>query len=161
LTHRSDQVSKEPLKVMAFTTLPPELRSLCRRLTSTEPDHLPPLLPILLKDTLRCQELLSAPQDAKGGQSASEIAVLVHKLKTQVLALLNGRSAQGRFAGAALAKAIIEVGGWECLRSSEPWVRAMLSIIQVSAHHLFVLSKEYTLTGNRKEIRQLPRIYAL
>ena len=116
----------------SFVSLPPELRSLCRRLTSTNAEQLPPLLPVLLRDVLRCQEPLSSAQDVKSSERTSEVAVLVHTLKTKVLALLNGRSVQGHFVGAALAKAVVEAGGWECLRTCEPWVRALLSILQVS-----------------------------
>ncbi|KAI1212952.1 uncharacterized protein F4807DRAFT_305639 [Annulohypoxylon truncatum] len=115
---------------MAFASLPPELRSLCRRLTATKVEQLPSLLPSLLKDLLRCQEPLSRPQEAKTSESSSESTVLVHKLKTQISALLNSRNVQGRFVGVALVKCVIETGGWECLRTSELWVRGILSILQ-------------------------------
>lgn len=117
---------------MAFSALPPELRSLCRRLTSTKAERLPALLPSLLKDILRCQEPLSKPQEAKSSEGSTESAVLVHKLKTQISTLLNSRTAQGRFVGVALVKAVMETGGWECLRTSESWVRGLLSVLQVS-----------------------------
>ncbi|KAK7756122.1 hypothetical protein SLS62_001714 [Diatrype stigma] len=116
---------------MAFVALPPELRSLCRRLTSTDVELLPPLLPALLKDIVRCQEPLSRAHDVKGGEKASEATVLVNTLKTKILALLNGRTIRGHFVGAALVKAVIEAGGWECLRTCEPWVRALISILQI------------------------------
>ncbi|KAI1414676.1 hypothetical protein F5Y13DRAFT_197221 [Hypoxylon sp. FL1857] len=115
---------------MAFATLPPELRNLCRRLTATKAEQLPALLPSLLKDLLRCQEPLSKPQEAKGSESSSESAMLVHKLKTQISALLNSRTTQGRFVGVALVKAVIETGGWECLRTSGPWVSGLLTVLQ-------------------------------
>ncbi|KAI1766358.1 hypothetical protein GGR53DRAFT_486472 [Hypoxylon sp. FL1150] len=115
---------------MVFSALPPELRSLCRRLTSAETDQLPALLPSLLKDLLRCQEPLSRPQEAKASEGSSESAVLVHKLKTRISALLNGRTTQGRFVGTALVKAAVETGGWECLRTSKSWVQGLLSVLQ-------------------------------
>ncbi|KAI1777904.1 hypothetical protein F4818DRAFT_328982 [Hypoxylon cercidicola] len=115
---------------MAFAALPPELRSLCRRLTSTEAEQLPALLPSLLKDLLRCQEPLSKPQEAKTSESSSESAVLVHKLKTRISALLGSRTTQGRFVGISLVKATVETGGWECFRTSKQWVQALLSILQ-------------------------------
>ncbi|KAI0115053.1 rRNA processing/ribosome biogenesis-domain-containing protein [Daldinia grandis] len=115
---------------MAFSALPPELRSLCRRLTATKVEQLPALLPSLLRDLLRCKEPLSRPHEAKASDSSSESTVLVHKLKTQISALLNSRTSQGRFVGVALVKAVVEAGGWECLRTSEPWVRGLLSILQ-------------------------------
>lgn len=57
--------------------------------------------------------------------------MLVHKLKTIITTLLNGKSAAGRFTGVTLVKAVVDVGGWECLRESGPWVRSLLSILQV------------------------------
>lgn len=116
---------------MALASLPPELQSICRRLTSTKVEQLPPLLPILLKDVARCQEPLSRPLEPKVSETCPEAAKLVHQLKTQINTLLNGRTSQGRFVGAALVKSVVESGGWECLRASDPWVRSLISIIKV------------------------------
>ncbi|KAI0486664.1 rRNA processing/ribosome biogenesis-domain-containing protein [Xylaria cf. heliscus] len=115
---------------MALVSLPPELRSICRRLTSTKIEQLPPLLPALLRDVGRCRETLSRPLEPKSSEGSPEAAILVHSLKTQITTLLNGRTSQGRFVGAAMVKAVVENGGWECLRASEPWVRGLISIIQ-------------------------------
>ncbi|KAI0460661.1 rRNA processing/ribosome biogenesis-domain-containing protein [Xylaria acuta] len=115
---------------MALVSLPPELRSICRRLTSNKIEQLLPLLPALLKDIGRCRETLCRPLEPKSSESSPEAAVLVHGLKTQITTLLNGRTSQGRFVGAALVKAVVENGGWECLRASEPWVRGLIFIIQ-------------------------------
>ncbi|KAI0014081.1 hypothetical protein F4779DRAFT_560664, partial [Xylariaceae sp. FL0662B] len=116
---------------MTFAALPPELRSICRRLTSAKVEQLPSLLPSLLKDLMRCQEPLSRPQEAKSSENSPESAAfLVNKLKTRISALLVGKTVQGRFAGAALVKVVIEAGGWECLRTSKSWVLGLLSILQ-------------------------------
>ncbi|KAI1164053.1 rRNA processing/ribosome biogenesis-domain-containing protein [Nemania serpens] len=115
---------------MALVSLPPELQSICRRLTSTKVEQLPTLLPTLLKDVARCQEPLSRPLEPKASESSPEAAKLVHQLKTQITTLLNGRTSQGRFVGAALAKSVVESGGWECLRASDLWVRSLISIIK-------------------------------
>ncbi|KAI0426719.1 rRNA processing/ribosome biogenesis-domain-containing protein [Xylaria sp. FL1042] len=131
---------------MALVTLPPELRSICRRLTSTKVEQLPPIVLILLKDVERCQEPLSQPLEP-----SSEVSGLVHKLKTQITSLLNGRTCQGRFVGAALVKAVVESGGWECLRASGPWVNGLISAMQKKdpavAKELYVvtLTKIFTL----------------
>lgn len=117
---------------MTSIALPAELRSLCRTLTASKPEALLSLLPSLLEDILRCEVPLSKPQESKGVDSTPEASALVHKLKTQITTLLQGRSAAGRFVGVALAKAVVESGGWESLRSTEPWVRGLLSILQVS-----------------------------
>lgn len=127
---------------MALVSLPPELRSICRRLTSTKVEQLPPLLPILLKDVGRCQAPLSRPLEPKASESSPEAALLVHTLKTQINTLLNGRTSQGHFVGAALVKTVVETGGWECLRASDPWVRGLISAIKVRFKTLLKLEAE-------------------
>lgn len=114
-------------------SLPPELRILCLRLTSTPPKDLPNLTPTLVQYVLQCQIPLSNPSVNSGKADASQSAVLVHKLKTQLTTLLNCKSAEGRFAAIVLIKVVIEVGGWEILRDAGSWVRGMLSVLGVRA----------------------------
>ncbi|KAM0324355.1 hypothetical protein ACHAQA_008136 [Verticillium albo-atrum] len=111
-------------------SLPPDLRVLCRRLTSTPPAQLPHSIPAFIGHVVRCRDILSTPHDPKAKDGANEAYMLVHKLKTIITTLLNGKSSAGRFTGVTLVKAVIDVGGWECLRESGPWVRSLLSIIQ-------------------------------
>lgn len=103
---------------------------LCRRLTSTPHSQLPHSIPSLVKLVLRCKDVLSSPQDPK---AKTDTPVLVHTLKTIITKLLEGKNAAQRFTGAVLAKAVIDVGGWECLRESGPWARLLLAIIQVGS----------------------------
>lgn len=114
-------------------SLPPELRLLCQQLTSSaiSPARLAQSSHVLTQHVLQCAGPLSAPQDQKIRDSSSESTVLVHKLKNAVKTLLNDRDHRRRFTGVVLVKAIVDVGGWECLRSSEPWVRGLLAVIQV------------------------------
>ncbi|OAA58555.1 hypothetical protein SPI_06628 [Niveomyces insectorum RCEF 264] len=102
---------------------PPDLRVVCRKLAAAAPADLPGLCPSLVNHILRCSGPLSASVEQHSKNNASEVSGLVHKLKTQVSTLIQARNAQGRFAGMVLAKAIIDVGGWECLRTSEPWTQ--------------------------------------
>lgn len=111
--------------------LPPDLRVLCRKLTSIPQPQLPHALPSLTGHVIRCRDVLSAPQDQKSKDDASQGAQLVHKLRTSITTLLNGRSREGRFAAVCLVKAVVDVGGWEMLRVCEPWVRGLLAIVQV------------------------------
>ncbi|KUJ19927.1 uncharacterized protein LY89DRAFT_716405 [Mollisia scopiformis] len=133
-------------------SLPPELRVLCFLLSSTAVSDLPRLTPTLLSYVLRCQVPLSMPAVATGKAEASSSAVLVHKLKTQLSTLLNGKSTEGRFTAVVLIKAVVEIGGWEILNASESWVRGLLSILgkpdAVSTKELAIvtLSKLYTMT---------------
>lgn len=114
-------------------SLPPELRALCFRLSNTPTSDLPRLTPTLLRHVSRCQVALSSPAGnaGKADSSASSVQVQVHKLKTQLSTLLNGKSPEGRFSAVVLIKAVVEVGGWEVLRGAEPWVRGLLSILGV------------------------------
>ncbi|PKS10204.1 hypothetical protein jhhlp_001954 [Lomentospora prolificans] len=113
-------------------SLPPDLRVLCHQLTSStiSPARLAQSAHVLTNHVLQCAEALSAPQDSKLRDNASEAAVLVHKLKTALKTLLNDRDHRRRFTGVVLVKAVIDVGGWECLRSSEPWVRGLIAVLQ-------------------------------
>jgi|SRR5450432_974126 pre-rRNA-processing protein RIX1 len=112
-------------------SLPVELRVLCHQLSSTPTAQLPQITPILLRNALRCQGILSTEaQNSK--KDASESTVLVHKLKTQISTLLYGKSVDGRFTAVVLIKAVVDAGGWEVLRGAEAWVRGMLSVLGVS-----------------------------
>ncbi|KXX76931.1 Pre-rRNA-processing protein rix1 [Madurella mycetomatis] len=107
---------------------PPDLKVLCRRLASTPVDHLPRLCPLLIGHVVRCGGPLSAAQDAK--DKASETPMLVHKLRTHITTLLTGKNPAGRFAAICLAKAVIDVGGWESLRASDPWIKGLIAVLQ-------------------------------
>ncbi|OAA56452.1 Armadillo-type fold domain containing protein [Cordyceps fumosorosea ARSEF 2679] len=108
---------------------PPDLRVLCRKLTTIPPNLLPHQLPALTHNVLRCKDVLSAQHDAKVKEDAS-ISALVHKFKRSITTLLEGRSREGRFAAVVLIKAVVDVGGWEILRTAGPWVNGLLSIVQ-------------------------------
>ncbi|KAE9374599.1 hypothetical protein N431DRAFT_438041 [Stipitochalara longipes BDJ] len=110
-------------------SLPPELRVLCFQLSATPAADLPHLTPTLLRHVLRCQIPLSSPAGNAAKADATASSVLVHKLKTQVTTLLNGKSPEGRFAAVVLIKAIVEVGGWEILQGADSWVRGMLTLL--------------------------------
>lgn len=112
-------------------SVPPELRVVCRRLTSTPVDDLPRICPALVSHVLRCGSALSATPDAKAKDKTSETTLLLHKLRTHITTLLTGRKPSGRFAAICLIKAIIDVGGWESLRLAEPWIRGLISVLQV------------------------------
>ncbi|KAK4186538.1 rRNA processing/ribosome biogenesis-domain-containing protein [Podospora australis] len=110
---------------------PADLRVLCRRLASTPADDLPRLCPLLVSHVLRCGGPLSASPDAgKGKDKGSETPMLVHKLRTHITTLLNGKSPAGRFAAVCLIKAVVDVGGWESLRASAAWIRGMIGVVQ-------------------------------
>ncbi|RSL48657.1 hypothetical protein CEP53_009462 [Fusarium sp. AF-6] len=113
-------------------SLPPDLRVLCRKLTSIPPTQLPHALPSLINHVLHCKEPLSAPQERKVKDSSSEGAQLVHKLKASITTHLNGRSREARFTAIGLIKAVVDVGGWEVLRGCGPWAGGLLSVVEKS-----------------------------
>lgn len=113
------------------TSTPTDLRVICRKLASIDPQQLPHSLPSLVDHVLRCKTALAAPQDAKAKGDKSETAMLVHKLKASITTHLNSRTKQARFAAIALVKAAVDVGGWEVLRGSQPWVQGLLAVVQV------------------------------
>ncbi|RDL32128.1 uncharacterized protein BP5553_09530 [Venustampulla echinocandica] len=112
-------------------SLPPELRVLCFQLSAIPVPELPRRLPTLLRYISQCQAPLSSPTSNANANlaDASASSGLIHKLKTQLSALLNGRSPEGRFAAMVMIKGVVEVGEWEILRGSESWVRGLLSIL--------------------------------
>ncbi|TVY26396.1 Pre-rRNA-processing protein [Lachnellula hyalina] len=110
-------------------SLPPELRFLCAQLSSTPPTDLPRLTPSLLRNVLRCRAPLSSAAGNAAKTDTSASSVLVHKLKTQLTTLLNGKTQEGRLVAVILIKAVVEVGGWEVLRGAESWVRGLLALL--------------------------------
>ncbi|KAF2086951.1 hypothetical protein K490DRAFT_74142 [Saccharata proteae CBS 121410] len=104
------------------------LRSVTYRIQSTSPSHLPAIVPHLAAVLPSCKSVLSAPQTS-GGKDASEAAVLVHKFRTKLSTLLQDRSIEGRWSAVVLIKAAIELGGWEMLQKSKPWVTGLLGIL--------------------------------
>lgn len=125
-------------------SLPPDLRVLCRKLSSLEPHQLLHSLPILLNHVVRCKQPLSTARDPKAKGEAAEVAGLVNKLKASLTTLVESRVREARFASIALIKAVVDVGGWEVLKDCERWVRGLLSIIQVYNPLSPLLSAEYS-----------------
>ncbi|ERT00796.1 hypothetical protein HMPREF1624_02029 [Sporothrix schenckii ATCC 58251] len=132
-------------------SVPADLRVLSRKLTAASPADLPTLCPVLVGHVLRCGEPLSVSSEQQGKNNTNEATVLVHKLKTQINTLIQGKTPQGRFVGTALAKAIVDVGGWESLRTAEPWVRGLLSL----------LNKSDPMASKELAVLALTRIYTL
>jgi hypothetical protein len=133
---------------------PPDLRVLCRKLTSLPPADLPRALPSLTNHIIRCKPQLSVAHDPKSKDKNSEVATLVHKLKTSITTLLTSRTIEGRFAAVALVKAVVDIGGWEVWRSTEPWARGLLAIIQVSADNTLIIGTWSSNSSRRRMILQ-------
>ena len=113
-------------------SLPPDLRILCQTLTTNSPGELISSCPVLVSQVLHCGGPLSAHLEPKAKDASSESSMLVRRLKLQTNSFLHGKTPSGRFIGIVLVKAIIDIGGWECLRTCEPWVQGLIAILHVS-----------------------------
>ncbi|OAA50455.1 Armadillo-type fold protein [Metarhizium rileyi] len=109
---------------------PSDLRVLCSKLTTISQGKLPRALPLLTRHIVRCKDTLSASLEQKSKDDGSQSAQLVLKLRQSITTLLKGRDREARFSAIVLIKAVVDVGGWEMLRISEPWVVGLLPIIQ-------------------------------
>lgn len=109
------------------------LRSVTQRITATPFKQLPYIAPYLATTIAEHgKRLFEFPKESLNGDR-SDITVLVHKFKTQLSALLQDKSPEARYGSVVLIKATIEVGGWNILQSSGPWVRGLISILGVSS----------------------------
>lgn len=108
------------------------LRVVTQRLSTTPTRQLPHVASFLAASITESRKAFEFDQASSHGKDGSEIGVVVHKLKTQLSALLQDRSPQARFSAVILIKATVEVGGWDVLRGAGPWVRGMIGIIGVS-----------------------------
>lgn len=130
------------------------LRAMTFRISSTPTSQLPQQIPAISASLPRCKDLISSSQ-LPSSKDTSESAVAIHKYKTQLSALLQDRTVQGRWIAIVLIKATIEIGGWEVLQKSGPWVRGLLSILTkpdppttkklsvITLTRIFMLTRDY------------------
>ncbi|KAL5389019.1 hypothetical protein DPSP01_002722 [Paraphaeosphaeria sporulosa] len=130
------------------------LRALTFRISSTTTSQLPQHVPAIAASLASCRTLLSSAQ-ASTSKNASEASVAVHKFRTLLSTLLQDRTIQGRWAAIVLIKSTIEIGGWETLQKSLPWVRGLLGILTkpdpysskqlciITLTRIFFLTREY------------------
>ena len=115
------------------------LRVVTQRLSSTPFKQLPHISPYLATIIAQHGNLLAA--STKEGQVAgdTESAVVVHKLRTQLSALLQDKNPEARYAAVILIKSTVEVGGWKTLQGVGAWVRGLIGILGVSDQFGFTL----------------------
>lgn len=130
------------------------LKAVIYRLSSVPTKQLPALIPHVTATLPACKPVLSAPQNASG-KDASDPAGLVLRFRARVSALLKDRSAEGRWSAVILSKSAIELGGWEMLQNSRPWVKDLLGILTkpdppttkilviVTLTRIFMLTRDY------------------
>ncbi|KAB8349638.1 hypothetical protein FH972_023657 [Carpinus fangiana] len=103
------------------------LRTVTSRLSATAGKQLPSVIPHITRSLIDCKATLSQAESQKS--KGSPDAVSLHKFKTQVNALLNDKTPEGRYAAIVLVKTTIDLGGHEQLQKCGPWVRGLLSIL--------------------------------
>ncbi|KAL9131171.1 MAG: hypothetical protein Q9217_000824 [Psora testacea] len=134
---------------------PLPLRIVTQRLTETPTWQLPHVVPILAHHIAQLRGILSVTEGNLRSRDGVEIAVLVHKFKTQVSALLQQKSQEARYAAIILIKAAVEAGGLATLQGVGPWVRGLIGILGrpdsrtsqqlciITLTRIFVLTKDY------------------
>ena len=105
------------------------IRLATQRLSSLQPDQLPFALPSLLEALFLCGDALSGQENTL--KDTSDLAVQVHKLRTQISSLLQAKDHTSRWAAVVLIKTCVEIGGQETLSSSLSWVRGLLELLGV------------------------------
>lgn len=130
------------------------LRALTYRISSTATAQLPQHVPAIATSLANCRTVLSSPQ-AAASKSSSETTVALHKYRTLLSTLLQDRTIHGRWAAIVLIKATVEIGGWETLQKSLPWVRGLLGVLAkpdppsskklciITLTRIFILTREY------------------
>ncbi len=132
------------------------LRAIANRLTSTPNDELPHQVGYLATSLSSCRDVL------QNTSPSNDQSLLLHKLRTRVSALLQDRSAEGRFSGIVIAKALIETGGIAFLSESGSWVRSLISCLnkpdtpEVKKLCVITISRIYLLTiGQQALVREI------
>ena len=105
------------------------LRVITQRLASTPAWQLPNIVVHLANSLTACKTILVTSDLRNQGNDGSDTAILVHKFKTQLSALLQDKSPEARWSAIVLIKATVETGGWEVLRGCSAWVRGLLGVL--------------------------------
>ena len=118
--------------IMAPQDVSNPLRVVTQRLSSTPSKQLPRVAPYLANTIAQYAKFFAAPSKEGQDVGGSESAVTVHKLKTQLSALLQDKNPEARYAAVILVKATVENGGWNVLQGVGSWVRSLIGILGVS-----------------------------
>ncbi|KAM0719419.1 hypothetical protein Q7P37_005324 [Cladosporium fusiforme] len=104
------------------------LKQLTFRISSTPVAELPRVAAQVSASLWACRDLLS--YTAPSGKQNSDDGVTVHRFKTQLSALLQDRTVEGRWSAVVLVKATIEAGGLEVLGKANGWVKSLLGFLK-------------------------------
>ena len=110
------------------------LRVVTQRLSNTPTTQLPQVAPILARIISQCTESLNVPESGTPNTSNPDDAIHVHKLRTQLSALLLDKTPGAQYAAVILIKATVESGNYGILQRTTPWINGLLNIIDVSKY---------------------------
>lgn len=108
------------------------LRVITQRLAFTPAWQLPNIVVHLASSLTTCKAILATSDSRHQRNDGSDAAILVHKFKTQLSALLQDKNPEARWGAIVLIKATVETGGWEVQRGCGAWVRGLISILSKS-----------------------------
>ena len=108
------------------------LRMVTQRLSSVSPTQLPHIATFLAGSITESREAFAKHDHGSNIRSEQDTNMIIHKLKAQLSALLQGKGPHARLSALILIKATVEAGGWSVLQGVAPWVRGMISMLGVS-----------------------------
>lgn len=141
----------QPRASSTFTTL----RIVTQRIATTPAQRLPHVVSYLATILGLSKDLSLAARSDSDTRNASEGAVLVHKLKTQISTLLQDRRPESQFSAVVLVKAAVEAGEWSILQGVSLWVKNLIGIVAksnsaatqclavVTVARIFLLTQKY------------------
>ena len=107
------------------------LRLLTQRIEGIQSGQNSQIAAALASELSRCGDLFSLPASDAKTREGPDVAVLTHKFKTQVTALFNSKKPEQRYAAVVLAHAAVQIGGFNILQATGPWVKALLTMLKV------------------------------
>ncbi len=131
-------------------------------LSSTPVAAVPHKVPALVTALANCPHPISASQ-AGTNAAGTEVGFALHKFRTGITTLLQGRHVEGQWAAAVLIKAAIENPALPFLQESLPWVRGLLSLLSVrdtsfSMKHTLVFSKRASMMVDKECASRSPAL---
>lgn len=105
------------------------LEHVARTLSNVPVARLPYAVGQITSNLLQCKAVLSA-EGSSSSKDASRTSTVTHKIRSRITSLLQDRIAAGRWSGIVLAKTFVELGGYQALQASGPWVTAIITVLK-------------------------------
>ena len=109
-----------------------DISFLTNTLSTTPVQSLPFVTARLISTLENCHEAFAIAEGQGRDRAATDLRVLVHKYKSQLTSLLQGKSVAGRWVAAILIKVTVEAGLSLLIPDTKQWIRGMLAMLSVS-----------------------------